>query len=744
MTYSDNQPRNPLRKKQRPGRRPSHRHLSIEPLESRRMRAVFTVSSLDDAPVSAADQAPGTLRQAIFDANLSSGDDEIVFDAALTSGGPATIQLLAAGELLIDGNLTIGGPGASLMTIRAYDPTPETKNGDGARLFRIETSLEGSVVTIQELTLTGGDVTGAGGAILNRGILTVVACTISDNSATGEHQIGGGGGGIAISATGSATVADSTVTGNFASGDYAYGGGISAAGYLSVVRSMITGNRASGTDLAYGGGGGIDAATGVIAKISDSTISGNLAEGPRARGGGISAGGDLTVERAKISGNKAEGQTHSYGGGINASAQTVITDSEIDSNEATLLSEGTSQGGGINSRQSLMISNSSIVENSSAQFGGGLSVESLAIITNSTLSGNSASQGGGISVRADSFGSVTTITANRADVDGGGLHVGSSASAALDHTIVAGNELTSSQRQDISGTAFARYSLIGDDTGASVVDSGGNLIGDASTPIDPQLGPLANNGGPTRTHMPLTGSIVIDAGDPALMVGNDGVPPTDQRGLPFTRVFDGKLPAGAQIDIGAVEKQDVSPPLLLGDFNLDRSVDAADYTIWRDTLTTMVNPFGGADADGNGKIEEADYEIWKLHFGETLDPLGTAAGSGSVELVAATVVTLPAEPAAAPLAVDASMLLNTNRKTTSTRELARRSADSLRTRPTDALLNLKPGPRQSPKPTSDASPNANERGDATTSSVDCNLARATDAVFHSLGQHSQGQHRLRR
>jgi hypothetical protein len=736
MTCSDNQQRFPLRKKQRLGRRPNHRHLSIEPLESRRMRAVFTVSSLDDAPVSAADQAPGTLRQAIFDANLSSGDDEIVFDATLTSGGPATIQLLAAGELLIHGNLAIGGPGASLMTIRAYDPTPETKNGDGARLFRIETSLEGSVVTIQGLTLTGGDAAGNGGAILNDGILTVAACTINDNSASAAEV---GGGGIAISASGSATVTDSTVSGNVARGDYAYGGGISAAGYLSVVRSLISGNKADAKDYAYGLGGGIAVSTNVLAKITDSTVSENFSQGARARGGGIAAGGDLTVERAKISGNKAEGQTHSYGGGINASAQTVITDSEIDSNEATLLSEGMSQGGGINSRQSLMISNSSIVENSAAQFGGGLSVESLAIITNSTLSGNSASQGGGISVRADSFGSVTlnhtTITANRADVDGGGLHVGSSASAALDHTIVAGNELTSSQRQDISGTAFARYSLIGDDTGASVVDSGGNLIGDVSTPIDPQLGPLANNGGLTRTHMPLTGSIVIDAGDPALMFGNDGVPPTDQRGLPFTRVFDGKLPAGAQIDIGAVEWQDVSPPLLLGDFNLDRSVDAADYTIWRDTLTTMVNPFSGADADGNGKIEEADYGIWKLHFGETLDPLGTAAGSGSVEVVAATVVTLPAEPAAAPLAVDASMLINANRKTISTRELVRRSADSLRTRATDALLNLKPGPRQSPKPTSDASPNAIEPGDTATSSVDCNLARATDAVFHSLGQH---------
>ena len=70
-------------------------------------------------------------------------------------------------------------------------------------------------------------------------------------------------------------------------------------------------------------------------------------------------------------------------------------------------------------------------------------------------------------------------------------------------------------------------------------------------------------------------------------------------------------------------------PELPGDFNLDGTVNSADYTRWRDTLGAMVEPYSGADADGNGKIETADYGIWKSHFGETLESPGSAAGGGS-------------------------------------------------------------------------------------------------------------------
>jgi hypothetical protein len=83
-----------------------------------------------------------------------------------------------------------------------------------------------------------------------------------------------------------------------------------------------------------------------------------------------------------------------------------------------------------------------------------------------------------------------------------------------------------------------------------------NLIEDGSGGLpdtitgDPMLGSLANNGGPTQTFAPLTGSPAIDAGSDALAVDTQGNPlTTDQRGPGYARI------SGAAVDIGAFEVQ---------------------------------------------------------------------------------------------------------------------------------------------------------------------------------------------
>ena len=68
-----------------------------------------------------------------------------------------------------------------------------------------------------------------------------------------------------------------------------------------------------------------------------------------------------------------------------------------------------------------------------------------------------------------------------------------------------------------------------------------DLVGGGGTPLNPNLGALTNNGGPTLTHIPLPGSFAIDNGT------NAGCPVTDQRGQP--------RPAGLACDVGAVERQ---------------------------------------------------------------------------------------------------------------------------------------------------------------------------------------------
>ena len=77
---------------------------------------------------------------------------------------------------------------------------------------------------------------------------------------------------------------------------------------------------------------------------------------------------------------------------------------------------------------------------------------------------------------------------------------------------------------------------------------------------------------------------------------------------------------------------------VLGDFNLDGRVDAADYTVWRNQLGS--NSLA-ADASGNGSVDQADYNIWKANFGAV-----AASGGGSVGQAAAAVP----EPSSAMLA----------------------------------------------------------------------------------------------
>ena len=57
--------------------------------------------------------------------------------------------------------------------------------------------------------------------------------------------------------------------------------------------------------------------------------------------------------------------------------------------------------------------------------------------------------------------------------------------------------------------------------------------------------------------------------------------------------------------------------VLVGDYNGNGVVDAADYTVWRDTLGDSVTPGTGADGDGDGNIDPDDYNLWVTNFGNS-------------------------------------------------------------------------------------------------------------------------------
>ena len=105
--------------------------------------------------------------------------------------------------------------------------------------------------------------------------------------------------------------------------------------------------------------------------------------------------------------------------------------------------------------------------------------------------------------------------------------------------------------QDVDGVFVSLgHNLIGDGGGSTGFTDGldGDIVGTNANPIDPKLGPLANNGGRNKTHALKAGSRAIDAGDNAV------TQTTDQRGTGFARMKDGNFDRVATVDIGAFER----------------------------------------------------------------------------------------------------------------------------------------------------------------------------------------------
>ena len=210
-------------------------------------------------------------------------------------------------------------------------------------------------------------------------------------------------------------------------------------------------------------------------------------------------------------------------------------------------------GGAYNYGGTLTISNSTFSDNESFTAGGGVATEQgTVIVTDSTFSDNIAEGGGGGGgIYKHTLGTLevinSTFSGNSA-VFGGGIN--SNGSATLKNTIVADNSASLSG-PDVNGTFTSQgYNLIGDGTDSTGFTQAGDQVGTAESPLDPMLGPLQNNGGPTKTHALLTGSPAIDAiPSDANGCGTDFA--TDQRGV--ARPKDGDTDGTAACDIGAFE-----------------------------------------------------------------------------------------------------------------------------------------------------------------------------------------------
>jgi hypothetical protein len=240
--------------------------------------------------------------------------------------------------------------------------------------------------------------------------------------------------------------------------------------------------------------------------ISGLTITGGFAT----FGGGIDNHGRLTVSNCTISHNLAGGDEAVGGGIFNAYGATLtISNTTIAENEAIdSAGNGSGEGGGIANSfgATLTVSNSTISANTAnggSDFVGAVGgifngYGATLTVSNSTISGNSAPGGaGGI------FAPYGTLN--------------------MRNSIVARN--TMDDADDLVGhLTSSGYNLIGNTMRGSGFDDT-DLVGGPDDPIDPLLGPLQDNGGPTQTMALLPGSPALNAGDPA----QSGVP--DQRGV---------------------------------------------------------------------------------------------------------------------------------------------------------------------------------------------------------------------
>lgn len=311
-------------------------------------------------------------------------------------------------------------------------------------------------------------------------------------------------------------------------------------GIFQVSGSKVTASI-SGLTISNGAAGG-----GILNDFSKLTLTGCTITGNSAflAGGGVSNfNGTVTIVNCLVTGNSVS-DINSRGGGLENSGTMIVTNSEVSGNSAQF-----GQGGGIQNRLQITLTGCTVSGNSSFLAGGGISNEGLLNVTDSTISGNMAiSGGGGIDSESGTMTLInSTVTANTVSGDnrrGGGVRNNIGSTIKAGNTIIAGN--TAPAGPDCLGTFMSLgYNLIGNSAGCSGFTQAGDQLDKNA-----QLGPLANNGGPTQTHALLCSSPAIDAGSNALANDANGNPlTTDQRGPGFPRVFNGT------VDIGAFESE---------------------------------------------------------------------------------------------------------------------------------------------------------------------------------------------
>jgi hypothetical protein len=475
------------------------------------------------------------------------GDGTVLVERSTISGNRTSAS--GAGIYAVSGNLTVNG-----STISDNHAGNAISTGNGGGIYNAGQLTKAGVpssVEIRNTTISGNSATGDGGGIGGE----LAADLLLTDSAVQENVADSDGGGISIQSKASMTVARVDFLGNQAAvragGVYSH-----ASGSVSIEDALFRGNKS----LEEGGAGLYTDGSGTVA-VSDSIFEHNEAVGD---GGGVAihSSGFVTIASSAIVGNVS----HQYnGGGLENSGMAVtLSDATISGNVAAL------DGGGVHSTSSgeFTVLDTTIDGNTAENGGGFANVEdSTLVVRRSLVSGNQASLGlrsdsglgGGIYIIADGDSLIenSTVSGNTAATAGGGIYNDADADVRLDHVTIAdntgprGSGFALEVAAPPSTQVMVRNTIIaanhdGADCDGGLTSEGGNIDGGTGCQFqgpgdlantDPRLAPLADNGGPTRTH-------ALNPDSPAVEGGVAPCPLTDQRG--FSR-------PPTDCDIGAYE-----------------------------------------------------------------------------------------------------------------------------------------------------------------------------------------------
>jgi len=479
---------------------------------------VNTTADTDDGSCDPLGTGPGnqdcTLREAINAANADAGLETITFNSTVFAApGPYTINLTGALPDL-SSDMTINGPGANVLTVKR-------DTGGNYRIFTVF-SLGNINLTINGLTVSNGN--SPGGGILNNNTGTV---TVSNSVITGNSAAGGDGGGILL---------------------------IGSAGTLNLTNSTISDNSA-------GQGGGLSITNNATVNITNSTISGNLT--PLGGGGLYNVSGALTITASTITNNRADNDNNGVGtgGGIFRSGGTVVLRNTIvghDFKGGVLQVETATVAGTITSA-----GNAKVVVTAAGMPNNPKTVN-VAVANADTASQVAGKMRTALAADADvsgffnvsGTGANIVLTSQLPAANDAALNIATdnATSAGLTATPTSANTTAgvAGTADDISGAVNSEgFNLIQVTSGAVITETlnpGTNITG-----VDPHLFPLADNGGPTKTH-------ALQCTSPAIDKGFNFTVTTDQRGgvRPFDladAIYPNAASPGNGTDIGAVEVQ---------------------------------------------------------------------------------------------------------------------------------------------------------------------------------------------